>query len=148
MYDFVNLRRFANWPDMGIAYAFPDMRGQNFWGVINHDNEEGIFRIADNTLTPGLKIWTWGYPHSTAVDPLTTADESRPYVELWAGVTREFWQRTTLAAQGRLEIEEVYSPSVGLANVTHANGNFLIDLAPVGQTNIECRLYGLYKGAG
>jgi hypothetical protein len=144
VYDFENLRRFENWPDMGIAYAFPDMMGQNFWGVINHDNNEGIFRIADNNLTPGLKIWTWGYPHSTSVDPHRTADESRPYIELWAGVTREFWQRTELPANDGLEIEEIYSPSVGLENVTHANGNFLVNLTPTSPTTIECQLFGLY----
>jgi len=144
VYDFANLRRFENWPDMGIAYAFPDMMGQNFWGVINHDNNEGIFRIADNTLTPGLKIWTWGYPHSTAVDPQATADEARPYIELWAGASREFWQRTELSAKDRLEIEETYSPSVGLENVTHANGNFLVNLMMIGPRTIKCQLFGLY----
>ena len=51
-----------NWPTMGIAYAAPDMQGGNFWGVINHDNEEGIIRIADNEVTPGMKMWTWGFP--------------------------------------------------------------------------------------
>ena len=45
---FEKLRYFRNWPTMGIAYAAPDMQGGNFWGVINHDNEEGIIRIADN----------------------------------------------------------------------------------------------------
>jgi len=39
---FEKLRYFKNWPTMGIAYAAPDMQGGNFWGVINHDNEEGI----------------------------------------------------------------------------------------------------------
>lgn len=144
IYEFANLRRFENWPDMGIAYAFPDMGDQNFWGVINHDNGEGIFRIADNTVTPGMKIWTWGYPHSTSVDPQVVADESRPYIELWAGVTREFWQKTELPAGAQLEIEEVYSPSVGLDNVTHANRNFLINLAPDGPSAIRCQFFGLF----
>ncbi len=144
VYEFSNLRSFANWPDMGIAYAFPDMMGQNFWGVINHDNNEGIFRIADNTLTPGLKLWTWGYPHSTSVDPHATADEARPYIELWAGVTREFWQRTELSANDQLQIEETYSPSVGLVNVTHANNDFLVNLTPTSSTAIECQLFGIY----
>lgn len=144
VYEFSQLRRFENWPDMGIAYAFPDMNGQNFWGVINHDNNEGIFRIADNTLTPGLKIWTWGYPRSTSVDLRNTADEARPYIELWAGVTREFWQRAELPANGRLEIEEIYSPSVGLANVTHANSDFLVNLASTEPSAIRCQLFGLY----
>lgn len=143
VYKFDALRRFENWPDMGIAYAYPDMRGATFWGVINHDAEEGLFRIADNTLTPGMKIWTWGYPQSSRVDPQTTADEARPYIELWGGITREFWQRTTLPAQQNLEIDEIYAPSVGLQNVTHANEYFLVDLAAVDDAEVHCRLFGL-----
>ena len=52
-FRFEKLRWFRNWPTMGIAYAAPDMQGGNFWGVINHDNEEGIIRIADNKVTRG-----------------------------------------------------------------------------------------------
>src|SRR6201988_3774154 len=63
---FEKLRYFKNWPTMGIAYAAPDMQGRNFWGVINHDNEEGIIRIADNRVTLGLKMWTWGFPSFTS----------------------------------------------------------------------------------
>ena len=50
---------------MGIAYAAPDMEAANFWGVMNHDNEEGIIRIADNKVIWGLKMWTWGFPTFT-----------------------------------------------------------------------------------
>jgi hypothetical protein len=84
VYTFETLRRFENWVDMGIAYAYPDMDGANFWGVVNEDNEEGIIRIRNNDMTPGLKVWTSGY-HSAAVDPFAQpAEESRPYIELWA----------------------------------------------------------------
>jgi hypothetical protein len=144
VYAFMNLKQFQNWPDMGIAYAFPDLKGRNFWGVINHDLEEGIFRIADNTVTPGLKMWTWGFPQSMAVDPLATANEARPYIELWAGVTREFWQRTSLPARETLVIEEIYSPSVGLTNVTHANENFLVNITPGDSSSITCQIFGLF----
>src|SRR3981081_926350 len=58
---FKKLRYFKNWPTMGIAYAAPDMGAANFWGVINHDNEEGIIRIADNTVTTGLRMWAGGF---------------------------------------------------------------------------------------
>ena len=51
---------------IGQRWASPMLRqicrAANFWGAINHDNAEGIIRIADNTLTPGLKMWTWGFP--------------------------------------------------------------------------------------
>ena len=94
---FEKLRHFRNWPTMGIAYAAPDMQGGNFWGVINHDNEEGIIRIADNKLTRGLKMWTWGYPSFTnETDARKDPNEARPYVELWAGVSDQFFHRAEL----------------------------------------------------
>jgi len=144
VYEFRNLRLFENWSDMGIAYAFPDMQAQNFWGVINHDNQEGIFRIADNQLTPGMKIWTWGYPQTELVDPHVSSLEARPYIELWAGVTREFWQRAKIAPNDQLEIPETYTPSVGLDNVTHANENFLVNIVPTGTESVVVEIFGLY----
>jgi hypothetical protein len=127
---FEKLRYFRNWPSMGIAYAAPDMRGGNFWGVINHDNDEGIIRIADNTVTPGLKMWTWGFASFTnETDPRKDPNPQRPYVELWAGVSNEFFHSAEFPALGEVSIPETYSPTVGMSNVTHANENVLINLA-------------------
>ena len=99
---FEKLRYFRNWPTMGIAYAAPDMQGGNFWGVINHDNEEGIIRIADNTVTRGLKMWTWGFPSFTnETDARKDPNEARPYVELWAGVSDQFFHRAQASRAGR-----------------------------------------------
>jgi hypothetical protein len=127
---FEKLRTFSNWPTMGIAYAAPDMQGGNFWGVINHDNEEGIIRIADNTLTPGLKMWTWGFPSFTQeTDARKQPSEARPYIELWAGVSDQFFHNARLSALGEVSVPETYSPSVGMGNVTHANENILVNLA-------------------
>jgi hypothetical protein len=127
---FKNLRYFKNWPTMGITYAAPDMRGGNFWGVINHDNEEGIIRIADNTLTPGLKMWTWGFPSFTReTDARKEPNEWRPYIELWAGVSDQFFHSADFPALGEVSIPETYSPTVGMSNVTHANENILINLS-------------------
>src|ERR1700704_4737440 len=127
---FEKLRYFKNWPTMGIAYAAPDMQGENFWGVINHDNEEGIIRIADNKVTPGLKMWTWGFPSFTnQTDARKDPNEARPYVELWAGVSDQFFHSAEFPALGEVSIPETYSPTVGMSNVTHANENILINLA-------------------
>jgi hypothetical protein len=130
---FEKLRYFKNWPTMGIAYAAPDMQGGNFWGVINHDNEEGIIRIADNTVTPGLKMWTWGFPSFTnETDPRKEPNEARPYIELWAGVSDQFFHSAEFSARGEVSIPETYSPTVGMRNVTHANRNILVNLAAEG----------------
>ena len=126
---FEKLRYFRNWPTMGIAYAAPDMQGGSFWGVINHDNEEGIIRIADNTVTPGLKMWTWGFPSFTnETDARKDPNEQRPYIELWAGVSDQFFHSAHFPALGEVSIPETYSPTVGMSNVTHANENILVNL--------------------
>jgi hypothetical protein len=127
---FEKLRYFRNWPTMGIAYASPDMAGGNFWGVINHDNEEGIIRIADNAVTLGLKMWTWGFPSFTnETDARKDPNPQRPYVELWAGVSDQFFHSATFPAHGKISIPETYSPTVGMSNVTHANENILLNLS-------------------
>jgi hypothetical protein len=127
---FEKLRYFRNWPTSGIAYAAPDMQGGNFWGVINHDNEEGIIRIADNTITPGLKMWTWGFPSFTnETDARNDPNPARPYIELWAGVSNQFFHSANLSALGEVSIPETYSPTVGMSNVTDANENILINFS-------------------
>jgi hypothetical protein len=127
---FERLRYFSNWPTMGIAYAAPDMQGGNFWGVINHDNEEGIIRIADNRVTRGLKMWTWGFPSlANADDPRKHPNEAQPYVELWAGASDQFFHSASLAARGEMSVPETYSPTVGMSGVTQANENVLINFS-------------------
>jgi Domain of unknown function (DUF5107) len=129
-FRFEKLRYFRNWPTMGIAYAAPDMQGENFWGVINHDNEEGIFRIADNTVTRGLKMWTWGFPSFTnEADARKEPNEAQPYIELWAGVSDQFFHSAIFPALGEVVIPETYSPTVGMSNVTHANEHILVNLS-------------------
>jgi hypothetical protein len=124
------LRYFKNWPTAGIAYAAPDMQGGNFWGVINHDNEEGIIRIADNRVTRGLKMWTWGFPSFTQEsDQRKEPDPARPYIELWAGVSDQFFHSATFPAGGEVSVAETYSPTVGMSNVTQANENILANFS-------------------
>jgi hypothetical protein len=73
---------------MGIAYAY-DLT-DNFWGVINHENEEGIFRISENIETPGMKFWSWGKNNvdNNLFDFSNGGQDN--YIELWAGVSESF----------------------------------------------------------
>jgi hypothetical protein len=120
---------------MGIAYAAPDMQGGNFWGVINHDNEEGIIRIADNRVTRGLKMWTWGFPTFTDETGARKApSEAQPYVELWAGVSDQFFHSAEFPALAEVSIPETYSPTVGMGNVTDANRDILVNLKAEGDS--------------
>jgi len=77
-----------------------------------------------------LKMWTWGFPSFTnETDARTDPSEARPYVELWAGVSDQFFHRARLPAQGEVSIAETYSPTAGMSNVTDANENILINLS-------------------
>jgi hypothetical protein len=144
---FENLRYFRNWPTMGIAYAAPDMQGGNFWGVINHDNEEGIIRVADNRVTRGLKMWTWGYPSFTnETDQRKDPNPARPYVELWAGVSNEFFHSAECPPRSEVSIPETYSPTVGMSNVTHANASILINLAAEA-SNVNLQFFSIEPAA-
>jgi hypothetical protein len=140
---FEKLRWFKNWPTLGIAYAAPDMGTANFWGVINHDNEEGIIRIADNKVTRGLKMWTWGFP-SLGNDAVarTKPDPAQPYIELWAGVSDQFFDSATLPASGEVSVTETYSPTVGMSNVTDANENILVNLSTEA-SRVTLQFFGL-----
>lgn len=114
-----NLRFLENWKDMGIAYAYPEM-SSNFYGVINHENEEGIFRVSDNSITPGLKFWTWG---ADAIDnnPQNFYDNKRSYIELWSGHSGEFFEDATIAAQSSIAWTERFFATVDLKGLTYAN---------------------------
>lgn len=143
IFTFDSLRDYHNWIDMGIAYASPDAADTNFWGVINHQNEEGIFRIADNTITPGLKIWTFGYP-ATELESFADGNEwRRPFIEMWAGVTPEFWQQARIEPETVIVIDEIYAPTVGLNNVTHASRYLLVN-AQVSDHSAQLDIQSLY----
>ncbi len=129
-YYFENLKMFKNWDYSGSAFSRPALT-KNFWGVINHDNGEGLIRISDNVQTPYVKIWTFGF-QSTKIDPFnppTAMDNAadtyfgRPFIELWAGVSSEFNVPATFLANSTKSWKEYYTPTVGLANVTHARKN-------------------------
>jgi hypothetical protein len=66
-----NLPYIYNWMANGIAYGQGLTTGtqKGWWGVVNHENDEGILRIATSqgetqTRTQGMKYWSWGHEPS------------------------------------------------------------------------------------
>jgi hypothetical protein len=114
-----NLSYFKNWADQGIAYASPDYRA-NWSGLINYDNAMGFVRVSDNANTPGLKLWTFG-KQSISTDINDSTQWLRPTIEMWHGVTPEFWTRGTMAASEVRQWTERYFPTMGLKEVTAAS---------------------------
>ncbi len=121
--EYKNLAFFRNWKAEGIAYAEPAIT-KKWWGVLNHDNEEGLFRIVDDPKqTPGLKFWTWGYR-----DSYPLAARERQFIELWAGAGHQFFSPVQIAANSTRTWTETYIPTAGLKAVTLANENALVSL--------------------
>lgn len=124
LFYYDNLAHLKNWEDMGIAYAYPSV-SENYWGVINHGNEEGILRIADNmNKTPGMKFWTWGNEQGQNAEPYTFSNGGvGPYIELWAGHSNEFFKDAHIQSNETITWTESYLPTVGLPAITAANKN-------------------------
>ena len=114
-----NLSYFKNWDDQGTGFANPDYRA-NYAGVINYDNDTGILRVSDNVETPGLKLWTFG-TQSLDIDMNDSDEWLRPTIEMWYGVTPEFWNRGTMEANEVRQWSDVYVPTFGLEEVTAAS---------------------------
>ncbi|MCX7727209.1 MAG: DUF5107 domain-containing protein, partial [Chitinispirillaceae bacterium] len=125
IYSFEKLRWYKNWTNEGILYGWP-VEG-NFWGVINHKNNEAIIRVADNSKTVGLKIWTFGYNQSKGFNPQTDINYRRPFIEMWAGVSKEFFSPAKLQPKTTLQFDEYYIITKGLSSFTHANEHVIVN---------------------
>lgn len=121
VYKYNLLSYYSNWQDMGIAYAYPYVTN-NWYGVLNHENNVGIFRVTHRTNdTPGLKIWTWGYEQGIHGNPQDSGNPKRPYIELWAGTSTEFFTPVKMKPMQKKSWSEIYVPTVGLTNVNFVN---------------------------
>jgi hypothetical protein len=127
VYDLENINYLDKWDDMGIAYA--DDLQDVYWGVINHEVEEGIFRVSDNIETFGMKLWTWGKNNidNNLFDfSIGGADN---YIELWAGTSRSFFTDAELAASEEKSWKESYFATVGMTSVSNMNELAAINLS-------------------
>ena len=126
LYDFTNINYLSEWDDMGIAYA--NNLVDNYWGVINHDNEEGIFRISENIETPGMKFWTWGkYNVDNDLYDFSNGGKDN-YIELWAGVSDAFFTDAILSSLEEISWNEAYCPTVNLAGITKINNQLAVNI--------------------
>lgn len=128
VFEYKNLAFYENWADMGIAYAYPFMEA-NYYGVINHENGEGVFRVADNAqITTGMKFWTWGAEQGLEADPENFYHQARPYIELWSGLSHQFFEDAYLSPDETITWTETYLPTVAMDSVTFVNENGAIFL--------------------
>ena len=53
------LRFLRNWENMGDLMA--DGLQAGFYGAYSHDEEEGVVRVFDPLVNPGVDVWTYGF---------------------------------------------------------------------------------------
>ena len=121
IFKWKNLASFKNWVDQGTAFANPDYRA-NWSGLMNDDKGRGIVRVSDNVKTPGLKLWTFG-PQGLSININDSAEWLRPTIEMWHGITPEFWMRGTMAANEVRQWNQSFFPILGLKGITAASEN-------------------------
>ncbi|MGD9994555.1 MAG: T9SS type A sorting domain-containing protein [Salinivirgaceae bacterium] len=146
LYDFSRINQLQEWNDMGIAYAHN--LSSNFWGVINHENNEGVFRISENIETPGMKFWTWGKNNvdNNMFDFSNGGADN--YIELWAGVSGSFFSDASISANGSKSWKETYSPTVGMNSVLAMNSLGAVNIIwkqEAWQLGYELNVYQLFN---
>ena len=119
VFEWKNLSSFKNWVDQGTAFANPQYN-VNWSGLSNEANRTSILRVSDNVETPGLKLWTFG-KDSLNVDINVATQWLRPTIEMWHGVTPEFWKRRSLAASEVRTWTDRYFATQGLGPITAAS---------------------------
>lgn len=119
------LKKMSEWTRDGIAYGqdMASLPQNNFWGVVNQENREGVVRVGDNTKTPGMKFWEWGQNGSFDTNIFRRGSSARPYIELWAGTSPAFFTPATLAPGATISWTETFMPTQGLADVTNATAD-------------------------
>ncbi|NQT78601.1 MAG: DUF5107 domain-containing protein [Bacteroidetes bacterium] len=131
VFEYKNLALYENWEDMGIAYAYPFIDA-NYYGVINHENEEGVFRVANNSeITSGMKFWTWGAEQGLGADPENFNNIARPYIELWSGLSTQFFEDAYLSPNESITWTETYLPTIAMESASNVNENAAIFLEHV-----------------
>jgi hypothetical protein len=121
VFKWKNLVQFKNWADQGTCFANPKYSA-NWSGLANDTNHMSYLRVSKNEVTQGLKLWTFG-KQSLSIDIDDPDTWLRPTIEMWHGVTPEFWSRGTLAANEVKTWSDRYFATLGLQEITAASEN-------------------------
>ncbi len=126
LYDLSDINYLDEWNDMGIAYA--DNFDGGYWGVINHENEEGVFRVSENEETKGVKLWTWGKDNINNDMYDFSNGGADNYIELWAGVSEAFFTDAIIGGNSQKSWTEAYCPTVNMSSICNMNNLAAVNL--------------------
>ncbi|HCL27024.1 MAG TPA: hypothetical protein DIC52_01140 [Candidatus Latescibacteria bacterium] len=91
-----------------------------FYGVYSHDEDEGVVRVFDADITPGVDVWTYGF-HPEKI-PMGSGDPNKGYVEMWGGTVATFPdERATLPPGQSVDWTEWIYPFQLTGGLTYAD---------------------------
>jgi hypothetical protein len=118
------LRFIRGWDKMGDLMA--DGLQHGFYGAYSHDADEGVVRVFDKDLTPGVAVWTYGY-HPSGI-PMGSGSPSNGYVEMWGGTSKVFPnERRPIAPGESFEWAEWMFPFHGTGGLTFADTTLAVN---------------------
>ena len=94
-----------------------------FYAAYSHDEEEGVVRVFDPEVNPGVDVWTYGYhPRQGAAIPMGSRAHNNGYAEIWGGTSRLFPdERRPLRPGGMIGWTEWMYPFQGTGGLTFAS---------------------------
>lgn len=121
------LRFIGGWR-RGWGDLMADGLEHGFYAAYSHDEEEGIVRVFDKDLTPGVDIWTYGYhPEPPRGIPMGSGRPNRGYVEMWGGTSKLYPdERRPIRPGETLAWTEWMYPFRGTGGLSYANADVAI----------------------
>lgn len=121
------LRFIKGW-DKGWGDLMAAGLREGFFGAYSHDEQEGVVRVFDQDLNPGVDVWTYGYlPRPPRQIPMGSGAPNRGYAEMWGGTSTTFPdERRPLGPGKTIEWTEWMSPFQLTGGLTAADRDFAV----------------------
>jgi hypothetical protein len=93
-----------------------------------------------------MKFWTWGAQQGLNADPENFYQAARPYIELWSGLSTQFFENALLSPNEAITWKETYLPTLEMDSISYVNENGAIHLGYINE-NPERLLLKLFTTA-
>jgi len=125
------LRFIKGW-DKGWGDLMAGELRDGFFGAYSHDEQEGVVRVFDKDLNPGIDVWTYGYhPKPPGQIPMGSGAPNLGYVKMWGGTSKTFPdERRPLGPGKSIEWTEWMAPFHLTGGLTAADKEFAICFSP------------------
>ncbi len=125
------LRFIKGW-DKGWGDLMAGELREGFFGAYSHDEQEGVVRVFDKDLNPGVDVWTYGYhPRPPGQIPMGSGAPNRGYAEMWGGTSKTFPdERRSLGSGESIEWTEWMVPFHLTGGLTTADRDFAVRFSP------------------